>query len=748
MHDAVMLGQAATGDVWQSVLNWLWGSVVVLKVLIGFSLIIFVHELGHFLAARWMGVRVDRFAIGFFTRVCGWRKGEGFTFGPRPEYTPEKLAEKQYGETDYCLNALPFGGYVRMLGEDDILIDEKSGQLIPSADPRAFTNKPVWRRMIVISAGVVFNMVFAVLVYAAVFMTVGKNVRAPLLGYVEPGGPAARAGLAAGDRVLKVDGEPIAIFDDIIIGALLAKDRVTYTIQRGNETPRDVVVTLPPSKDDVNEVLKLRPPLRNRIPLTAPPDILVDGLKPGDTITQVDSTPINSGVDIEPAWMGHWSDSAELTVERDNQRVVVPMTKNLFIAPIDVSDERSARETRHILGLQPRQAARTVMKGDPASRGGMQDGDAIVRWGTIVNPTWPDILDSIYASDGKPIEVVVERDGQDKTLEITPTQPVSLLGSGKPRVGVEFGLDDRDTIVADVAPDTPAAALGIPRGARIVAINDTPVKSWFEIVDLLRSAAGKTVAVRYSAGADEATGELAAPASIVSEFGLSPLAKITRIDGQDRIETEPGKFVALPAAQAVRALLHKCSGRTVTIEYDPDGSRPAGELTTRTFAVTADNYDPWQMRVTFMPPRLALEMMTEPLIQRNPVKAFGLALSTTGNELYKVYRMVHSMLMMNVSLRHVSGPVGIFGVAYQEASAGVGDLMFFLAFLSVNLAVLNFLPLPVVDGGLMVFLILEKIRGKPVSIKVQVITTLTGLALIVLCFLFVTIQDITRLFGA
>ena len=86
-------------------------------------------------------------------------------------------------------------------------------------------------------------------------------------------------------------------------------------------------------------------------------------------------------------------------------------------------------------------------------------------------------------------------------------------------------------------------------------------------------------------------------------------------------------------------------------------------------------------------------------------------------------------------------------MAADRAKAGYAELFFFLAFLSVNLAVLNFIPLPVLDGGLMVFLIIEKLKGKPLSIKTQMVATLIGLATIVLVMLLVTFQDITKIFN-
>lgn len=116
------------------------------------------------------------------------------------------------------------------------------------------------------------------------------------------------------------------------------------------------------------------------------------------------------------------------------------------------------------------------------------------------------------------------------------------------------------------------------------------------------------------------------------------------------------------------------------------------------------------------------------------------------NVYYSIKRMAENTLTRSggVGVQDVHGPVGIMRVAHEEAAAGLGELAFFLAFISVNLAVINFLPLPVVDGGLMLFLIIEWIRGKPLNLKVQVIATLAGLALIVLTFVFVTLQDIVK----
>src|ERR1044071_7421003 len=125
MHSGLILG-----EFWpwlsDNIGTWLNTSWLLLLALLGFSVIVFFHELGHFLAAKWAGIRVDRFAIGFGPRLIGFRKHEGVTLG-KSNYTHEQVQQKGIGETDYCVNLLPFGGYVRMLGQEDVIIDEKTG---------------------------------------------------------------------------------------------------------------------------------------------------------------------------------------------------------------------------------------------------------------------------------------------------------------------------------------------------------------------------------------------------------------------------------------------------------------------------------------------------------------------------------------------------------------------------------------------------------------------------------------------
>jgi regulator of sigma E protease len=111
-----------------------------------------------------------------------------------------------------------------------------------------------------------------------------------------------------------------------------------------------------------------------------------------------------------------------------------------------------------------------------------------------------------------------------------------------------------------------------------------------------------------------------------------------------------------------------------------------------------------------------------------------------------VYQTVRSMSKGSISVKEVSGPVGILTAGYLVAERGTTHLIWFLAIISANLAVMNFLPIPIVDGGLFTFLIIEKIKGSPISQRTQAIAQVVGLALLLSVFLFATYQDVfTRL---
>src|ERR1700682_4102859 len=153
-------------------------SLIAVVAVLGFMILI--HELGHYIVAKWLGVRVEQFPIGFGKRLVGFRKGD----------------------TDYRINAIPLGGYVKMSGENPM--DERSD------DPREFLNHPRWHRFLIAIAGPVMNILLAVVLLTAVYMVHYEHAtymdQPAVVGWVEHGSPAEKQGIKPGDRIVQIDG--------------------------------------------------------------------------------------------------------------------------------------------------------------------------------------------------------------------------------------------------------------------------------------------------------------------------------------------------------------------------------------------------------------------------------------------------------------------------------------------------------------------------------------------------------------
>ena len=200
--------------------------IVAAIVLLG--ALIFVHELGHFLAARRLGVRVTRFSLGF---------------GP-------KVAGVQRGDTEYVLSAIPLGGYVKMVGEDIFGEEELSEE----EKEVAFSHKPVWVRAVIVAAGPLFNLLFAAVLLSIVYLW-GTPVLDPVVGSVMENTPAATAGLQKGDRIIEINGKPIESWEELssTIHKSAGKE-VTLKIKRGEKVltlslvPQEKEITTPLGK--------------------------------------------------------------------------------------------------------------------------------------------------------------------------------------------------------------------------------------------------------------------------------------------------------------------------------------------------------------------------------------------------------------------------------------------------------------------------------------------------------------------
>jgi regulator of sigma E protease len=157
-----------------------------LSAIILLGILIFVHELGHFLFAKLVKVKVLKFSLGFGPRVIG----------------------KNYGETEYLISAVPLGGYVKMLGE------ERGDEITEEEKTRAYNFQPVWKRMLIVFSGPVFNIFFAAFIFVFIFLS-GVPHLLPEIGEVVPETPAAAAGLMKGDRIVQINGKAVKHWDEM-----------------------------------------------------------------------------------------------------------------------------------------------------------------------------------------------------------------------------------------------------------------------------------------------------------------------------------------------------------------------------------------------------------------------------------------------------------------------------------------------------------------------------------------------------
>ena len=189
--------------------------ITILSTVTVLGVLIFFHELGHFLLAKILGVRVEAFSLGF----------------------PPKLFSKKIGDTDYRLSVIPLGGYVKMLGENP------KDEVPPELLPLSFLHRPLWQRFLIVAAGPAFNLLFAIMAFWIVFSLTGLPYLTTEISGVKEGSPAARAGLLKGDRITSVNGHPVNRWEELTFRVREAgRKPLTIWVKRGEKTFEAIVV--------------------------------------------------------------------------------------------------------------------------------------------------------------------------------------------------------------------------------------------------------------------------------------------------------------------------------------------------------------------------------------------------------------------------------------------------------------------------------------------------------------------------
>ena len=624
-------------------------------VILGFGALIFFHELGHFVAAKWAGVRTGAFAVGMGPVLISWRRGIGFVAGssqsrvveltgsPADKLTDEQLAQHGLGETEYSLRLLPLGGFVSMLGQEDGKPDKVSD------DPRSYNLAPVGKRMVIISAGVVMNLILAIVLFVVAF-GIGVKFEAPVIGTIQIGGPAARAGLLPGDTITKVNGALVSTFKDVDVSAAMAKPDAALQI----EWTRDGLVQEASVLPEVGPRGLLSLGILPAASATLRSDLDdvmshklwsaagLDSVPPGSILSHLDGEPVTSF--SQAADRGVTSRAPRLRFATPEGGVVEVPVRTTSVLPL-ISEDGTERGWA---GLSPVPQIDSIADGSP-SESLLEPGD---RFAELEGVAWPSIteIQSLIANSVSPratiqrgeslieLELLLRSDGK-LGIGLSPaSNPLQLTG---PRIGEEFA---------------------VPRG--LVLTGD---------IDFV---------------------EFAQTLSAMSE---------------PQIMTDGGSY---------------------PIELTQD-ERDAANALKRTVGLSPSFFEP--------------ESVT--LQGSIPFEAAAMGTKETVKWITLTYLTIDRLVRGSVEVKQLHGPVGILDVGAKTAAQGLTYLLFFLGLLSVNLAVLNFLPLPVVDGGHMIFLAWEGVTGRPPSVTFQKWATMIGLGLLGSLFAVTFFNDLSRLFG-
>jgi regulator of sigma E protease len=665
-------------------LSWFWDVFWnVFKVVFGLGFVIFIHELGHFLIAKWNGVKVEKFSIGFGPTVLGFKRGE----------------------TEYVLAAVPLGGFVKMLGEEPA--DEAS----KSTDPRAYGNKSVGARMAIISAGVIMNVILGLGCFVYAY---GQGlVETPaIVGGVEPASPAYEAGMRAGDEIVAIDGRGYLSWNSMTLKVVLSGQGqpLHFEVKRP-EHEGLVGLDIQPRREAGSDRPTIGVHSSNSLSLLVL--LLPAGMKDPpqypQTEAQIDTRPVDTLVAVGPA--GQEPTPVQNIVQY--HRLLARFPDQPLVHVIErregTEDAPGKLLNRFDLTFPPAhfvdfglrmtfEPMAAIRKDSPADRAGFRKEDRIIKVGGSDNVD-PVRLPSIcYDHAGKPMTFEVERTAADgsktgHTLTVTPddTPPwTDMPGPSDaldvPGLGLCYAIRPR---IAAVAPGSPGARAGLKAGDVISAVTIAPPK-FVEPVKVKGSKA-----------------ETPAPKPQTITFGE-----------------------ASPAWIRAFWTLQYSSDTTVSMIVNK-GSKPIE------IKAEADPDPIW------FPSR---GLVFLPLVQKLPPQSIAAALrrgwDDTIENILSIYGTIRNLVLGRLGPRGLAGPIRIVGIAYNTARSSMNDLIRFLGILSINLAVINFLPIPPLDGGQMLFLMAEKIRGRPLPESALGAGIVVGLVLVVCLMIFVLFQDV------
>ncbi|MEC7564742.1 MAG: site-2 protease family protein [Planctomycetota bacterium] len=681
---------ASTGDI-------ISGAVNIGKVLAGLGFVIFVHELGHFLVAKACGVKCEKFYVGFDVPI---------KIGPLK--LPASIVKFQWGETEYGIGIIPLGGYVKMLGQDDnpanaeseaakIRQQDSEGSESGTLDPQSYPAKSVPQRMAIISAGVIMNLIFGIIM-AAVAYKMGTPIQPASVGQVSYGSNAWLAGWKPGyDLVGFSDTDDTSHFYRftwdlryaVIGGGMDGTDGIPFqVVDREGNQHRMPVVPVQSSPDSKQVTVGITSATNTTVVLTAGGDSTTptaSELQIDDQILAVDGVAVHRDQHgPKPELLG-WhaqeliamdpSKTLELTVQRNGKSVSVELPP----LPLKQADI--------VFGMGPIVG---VIPGSLGEQVGFKTGDVI------------EMVNDEIAGDPITLPQRVGRLAGEKVVF-----QVRRSDHGLPPYTVLISVDPLPSAVhlEPAAPHSQGClpALGIAYGCDHIVQSSTqamiqPGDRLDSVQYVLRSTSDEDVDSRRLQ--KQMVGEY------LTWFFLHQTGQSPRSDVVLQLNFSRDK-----TSQAIAAIPRW----TESTEYYSS-----------------------QRGIYFA----ALERIHQ---ADGWGAAFQLGMHRTWQDMTRVGQTIGWIAGGKASVRDLGGPVMIIKVAKDEASVDVTRLLLFLTMLSANLAIINFLPIPILDGGHFVFLTIELIRRKPVSERIQGSLSMLFLFVLLGFMVFIVSNDVVRL---
>jgi regulator of sigma E protease len=734
--------------------HWL----TILKVGGGLSFVIFVHELGHFLVAKACGVRCDKFYVGF-----DWPLGRGFDwllslplrpFGRKVKFfqyfIPDSLVKFKYGETTYGIGIVPLGGYVKMLGQDDdpshasaemkILERQRkleaAGETVPAEerisderarellDPRSYQTKSVPQRLAIITAGVIMNVIFAFLM-AVLAYSLGVDKGVTEIGRVHAGGPAWKAGLQPGDKVTSIAGEPVQYFEDLMAHVQFKNldnpTNLPFVVKRDG-VAEPITLKITPDTSRGAPAILVSPASSLKIAGVDPfskygemtqPDLDPEKRpKDKDIVTKVNGVRVESHVAWEKLLRENRGKPITITVERQAQD---QPTGDTAVKTEELTFELPA-EKKRVLGLiMTLGPVVSVQPDSPAALAGIRVGDRLLELDGQPIGDPQTLEERLQALAGKPVKLTVETNtissavskllgtiaeswGQDykplasepsiRTIELTPRalDRSSVSETTLPLESIGVCCDVTPTISA-IVPGSPADKAKLKVGQTVTDI---------ALLEAAKPLPGKLFAVE----------ETKPPIPIMQN--ASDVKKLIWPSVEDLIQdADPSRKVKLFIKSADK------DEKTTEVILEP-------ELSAEEYALGRGLY----FYGATVPVKYTLG------------EAISQGFKTTGEKLMMVVGFLRQ-IGGRISPKNLGGPVAIATQAGMAANSGFSSLLLFLVMLSANLAVVNMLPIPVLDGGHVVFLLYEWVTGKPMPANVFAILLNIGVLLLMTLMLFV-----------